>query len=87
MRSGDVDLAGDRRHPFLVHPLLPWEFSIGSVVFFEVPPVLEVPMRWGDRSAHVKSRPSAVTKLSPWNLLPFFDRSSPQRNKANGCKI
>jgi len=47
MLSGDVDPAGDRRHPFPVHPLLPWVFPIGSVVVFEVPPVLEVPMGEG----------------------------------------
>jgi len=44
MLSDDVDPAGDRRHPFLVHPLLPWVFPIGSVIVFEVPPVLKVPM-------------------------------------------
>jgi len=49
MLSGDVNPAGDRRHPFPVHPLLPWVFPIGSVVVFEVriPPVLEVPMGEG----------------------------------------
>jgi len=47
MMSGDVDPAGDRRHPFPVHTLLPWVFPIGSVVVFEVPPVLEVPMGEG----------------------------------------
>jgi len=26
----DVDPAGDRRHPFPVHPLLPWVFPIGT---------------------------------------------------------
>jgi len=36
MLSGDVDPAGDRRHPFPVHSLLPWVFPIGSVVVFEV---------------------------------------------------
>jgi len=44
MQSGDVDPAGDRRHPFPVHPLLSWVLPIGSVVVFEVPPVLEVPI-------------------------------------------
>jgi len=47
MLSGDFDPAGDRRYPFPVHPLLPWVFAIGSVVVFEVPPVLEVPMGEG----------------------------------------
>jgi len=44
MLSGDVNPAGDRRHLFPVHPLIPWVFPIGSVVVFEVPLVLEVPM-------------------------------------------
>jgi len=47
MLSGDVDPAGDRRYPFPVYPLRPWVFPIGSVVVFEVPPVLEVPMGEG----------------------------------------
>jgi len=59
MLSGDVNLAGDRRYPFPVHPLLPWKFPIGSVVVFEIPPVLEVPMGRGDQSGHVKSRPQS----------------------------
>jgi len=45
--TGDVDPASDRRHPLSVHPLLPWVFPIGSVVIFEVPPVLEVPIGEG----------------------------------------
>jgi len=37
-----------RRHPFPVHHFShAWVFSIGSVVVFEVPPVLEVPMGGG----------------------------------------
>jgi len=38
MLSDDVDAAGDRRHPFPVHPLFPWVFPIGSAVVFEVGP-------------------------------------------------
>jgi len=59
MLSGDVNPAGDRRHSFPVHPILPWVFPIGSVVVFKVPPVLEVPMGRSDRSGHVKNRPQS----------------------------